>query len=256
MTRTAISGLALAALFGCAGLIPKDLKYTVHMEPVLPEGRRDYFVDVEDSSFVFSKEGVLVKVRHMTDDELDRRFPPLFDGRHVNPYRHNMKDPETGYIPPRFTVFEVTVVNLTYAKVEFDPAKAVLLTDTGEEHKYYDPGRQGAGPLGGNTFAKYYKTELGISGNEKEIALERMGIVYKTIYHRERPVFKGDQRSGMLVFDPLRKENQEIALSISDFVLSFDASGNPESTVDIRYVLEVDQGVVELSAKQTAMAGG
>ena len=191
MTRTAICGLALAALFGCAGLIPKDLKYTVHMEPVLPEGRRDYFVDVEDSSFVFSKEGVLVKVRHMTDDELDRRFPPLFDGRHVNPYTHNMKDPETGYIPPRFTVFEVTVVNLTYAKVEFDPAKAVLLTDTGEEHKYYDPGRQGAGPLGGNTFAKYYKTELGISGNEKEIALERMGIVYKTIYHRERPVLQG-----------------------------------------------------------------
>ena len=249
MTHIAIKGLALTILIGCAGLIPKDLEYTIDMEPLLPKGRGDYYVDIEDSSFVFSKEGVLVKIRHISDKELDRRFPPLFDGRHVNPYTGNLKDSETGYVPPRFTVFEITVVNLTYAKVEFDPAKAVLHTDTGEEHKYYDPGRQGAGPLGGNTFAKYYKTELGISGNEKEIALERMGIVYKTVYHRERPIFKGDQRSGMLVFDPLRKENEKVSLTISDFVLAFDASGNPEKTVNIEYVLRVDQGIVELAQR-------
>ena len=145
-----------AAAWGCAGLIPAELQYMVDIDPILPKGRGDYHIDPEDSSVVFSKEGAIVAIRHLTDEELNREFPPLLDGRHVNPYTYAEVDPNKGYAPPRFTVFDVTVTNNTYAKVEFDPAKAVLITDQGEEFRYYDAGREGANPLGGNSFSKYF----------------------------------------------------------------------------------------------------
>lgn len=249
-----LSLLAFAAAWGCAGLIPPELKYDVHMAPVLPEGRGDFTLDLEDSSTVFSKEGLLIRVRHLTDGELNERYPPLFDGRHVNPYTREEKDPERGYILPRFTVFQVTVANNTYAKVELDPAKAVMIS-AGEAYRYYDPGREGAVVLGGNSFTKYYKMELGTSGNEREINLERMGIIYKTVYHRDRPLFRGDTRTGLLVFDPLPEENDELLLRVEGFVLSFDASGNPEETIDVEFRFQVGQGVVKAAAQKEAGGG-
>jgi hypothetical protein len=240
-------GVVAAVLVGaCAGLIPPDLVFQVHMDPDLPKGRGDYYLDYEDSTSVFSREGVLIKVRYLTAARLNAETPRLSDGRHVNPYTFAVRDPRRGYVPPRFAVFQVSVANATYAKVELDPARCVLVTDTGEELRYYDAGREGANPLGGNSFSKYYKTELGTSGNDKELNLERMGVVYKTIYHRERPVFRDQQRTGKLVFDPLPEGANAVTLQISDFVLSFDASGNPEETVDVQFRFKVDQRVIEL----------
>ena len=247
-TRRWLVVLGLAALglvWGCGGLLPPELIYDLHVDPVLPEGRGDYTIDLEDSAMVFSKEGLLIRLRHLQDDELNERFPPLYDGRHINPYTRSDLDPEKGYIPPRFTVFEVEVVNLTYSKIEFDPAKA-MMESGGETFRYYDPGREGAVVLGGNSFTKYYKMELGTSGNEREINLERMGIIYKTVFHRHRPIFREDRQKGMLVFDPLQPENEELVLTFHDFVLSFDASGNPEETFDVEFHFAVDQGVVEV----------
>lgn len=237
--------IVLAAFWGCAGLIPQTLRHDTHMKPVLPEGRGDFTIDLVDSSTVFSKEGLLIRVRYLTDAELNERFPPLFDGRQVNPYTREEKDPELGYVLPRFTVFELTITNNTYAKVELDPARAVMIS-AGETYRYYDPGREGAVVLGGNSFTKYYKMELGTSGNEREINLERMGIIYKTVYHRGRPIFRGDTRSGLLVFDPLPEENDELLLSIREFVLSFDASDNPEETIDVEFRFDVDHQIVKV----------
>jgi len=246
--------LALAGiLWGCAGgLIPTKQKYSVVMEAILPEGRGDYSIDPDDSSTVFSKEGLLIKVKHLADEELNRRIPPLYDGRHVNPYTYHQKEVQTSYIPPRFTVFEVTVINNTYAKIEFDPAKALMITGDGETYRYYDPGREGYLPEGGNSFSKYYRVELGISGYEKELALERMGHVYKTIYHRQRPVFNEDRRRGMLIFDPIPQDYQEgaVFLKFNQFVLSFDASGNPENTIDVEFRFKVKQQIVSAAKSE------
>lgn len=243
-----VLALLLAALaWGCAGgLIPTKQKYVVEMKLVLPEGRGDYSIDPDDSSMVFSKEGLLIKVKPLSDDELNRRFPPLFDGRHVNPYTFDQKEVQTSYIPPRFTVFDVTVINNTYAKIEFDPAKALMITSDGQTYRYYDPGREGYLAEGGNSFSKYYRVELGISGYEKELALERMGVVYKSVYHRGRPIFKEDKRQGLLVFDPLPQEYKEgeVLLRFNGFVLSFDASGNPENTIDVEFRFQVKQAIV------------
>jgi len=241
--------IALVIVWGCAGLIPPELIYNVRMDPVLPEGRGDYSIDLEDSSLVFSKEGLLIKVRYLTSDELNERYPPLFDGRHVNPYTYEAKDPELGYILPRFTVFDVTIINNTYAKVELDPARALMISGD-ETYRYYDPGREGAVALGANSFTKYYKVELGTSGNDREINLERMGILYKTVYHRHRPIFRGDRRSGLLVFDPLPEDNDELTLRIDDFVLAFDASDSPLEVVDADFRFHIQQGIVKIAPQK------
>ena len=238
--------LGVAFLYGCAGLVPAQLEYQVVATPVLPEGRGDIFVDPEDSCVVFSKEGAMIKARLLTDDELNRRFPRSNDGHFVNPYSHSEKDPTRGYVPPRFAVFDVTIINETYAKIEFDPAKSVLITDDQEEYRYYDAGREGANPLGGNSFNKYYRIEAGRTGNELQLNMERRGLINRSIYHRHRPVFKGDQRTGLLVFDPLPGTTAEIRLVVNEFVLSFDANGNPEETVDVEFKFSIDQQVLEL----------
>jgi len=238
----ALALLSVTLLAGCAGLIPPELEHRMHMEPLVPEGRGDYYVDLEDSSFVFSVEGALIKVEYLNDQELDDEFPPLWDGKHINPYTSGEADPEIGYAPPIFTVFRVTVVNSTYAKIEFDPARAIVHTDAGERLTFYDASRGSDSP---NNFRKYYRVELGISGIEKSLALERMGTVYKTAYHRHRPVFRGDTHSGLVAFDPLADDVREITLRISDFILSFDASNNPQETVDCEFRFVVDQKVIE-----------
>jgi hypothetical protein len=235
----------MAFTIGCAGLIPPDLEYRMHMDPLLPEGRGDYYVDSDDSSVVFSVEGALIKVEHLRDQELNAEFPSLWDGKHINPYTSGEEDADRGFIAPIFTVFRVTVINITYSKIEFDPANAVLLTDGDEELTFYDASRESDSP---NNFRKYYKVELGISGNEKTLALERMGMVYKTAYHRHRPVFRGAQHSGLLSFDALPESAREITLKIGGFVLSFDANGNPERTVDCEFRFKVEQGIVEESS--------
>ena len=232
---------------GGAGLIPKDMYYDIAMTPVLPEGKGEYQVDPDDPKrVIFSHEGMRVAVRPYTDDELNELYPPLTDGRHVNPYTTNELDTDLGYVPLVFTVFKVEVVNDTYAKIEFNPANTLLTTDTGRELRYFDPGRAGEGVEtgGGNRFSAYYQTERGRSGLDKDTNLERMGLIYKTAFHRFRPVFRGDERSGTLSFASLPNDATSVLLVVSDFALAFDASGNPEHVIDFQFKFSVAQGVV------------
>jgi hypothetical protein len=244
--------LSLVFMTGCAGLIPPELVHRMHMKPLVPEGRGDYYVDLEDSSLVFSIEGALIKVRHLNDQELDQDFPPLWDGKHINPYTSGEVSPDIGYTPPIFTVFRVTVTNSTYSKIEFDPAQAIVLTDAGERLTFYDASRGSDSP---NNFRKYYRVELGISGQEKSLALERMGTVYKTAYHRARPVFRGDTHSGLVAFDPLSQDVREITLTINDFVLSFDANNNPQQTVDCEFRFAVEQQIKPATLEEESPNG-
>jgi|GEM_PF-481970 len=242
--------IIISTLGGCAymaSLIPKEMYYEVSLTPVIPEGKGEYQLDPEDpKKIIFSHEGMLVKIRPYTDAELNELYPPLFDGRHTNPYTTDQLDVDLGYVPSIFIVFDVEVVNDTYAKIEFDPAKTLLTTNTGRKLRYYDPGRAGEGvdPLGGNLFSTYYQTELGRSGLDKDINLERMGLIYKSAFHRFRSVFRGDKRNGKLSFDSLPKDATEVVLSVNEFVLAFDASGNPERTIDFECRFKVEQGII------------
>ena len=247
---TCVSSL-IVITSGCAylsGLIPKEAYYEVIMTPNISDGDRAYSIDPDDPRTVeFSHEGMVVRIRPYTDSELNGLYPPLFDGRHTNPYTTDIYETDLGYVPPIFTVFDIEVMNQTYAKIEFDPAKTLLTCDTGAELRYYDPGRAGEGvdPLGGNKFSAYYQTERGRSGLDKDINLERMGMIYKTAFHRFRPVFRGDKRSGKLAFAVIPQDVKSVTLSVQDFILAFNPSGGAESTIDFECKFDVKQGIVK-----------
>ena len=67
---------ASATLSGCAylaSLIPREMFYEVALSPELPEGKGEYQIDPDDPQIVvFSHEGMVVKVRPYTDDELNK----------------------------------------------------------------------------------------------------------------------------------------------------------------------------------------
>ena len=240
----------IALVSGCAymsGLIPKEAYYEVSLTPKISQRDGAYRIDPDDSRTIeFSHEGMIVRIRPYTDSELNGMYPPLFDGRHTNPYTTDIYETDLGYVPPIFTVFDIEVINQTYAKIEFDPAKTLIKCDTGAELRYYDPGRAGEGvdPLGGNKFSAFYQTERGRSGLDKDINLERMGMIYKTAFHRFRPVFRGDKRSGKLAFAILPKDVKSVTLSVREFILAFNPSGGAEDTIDFEVSFDVKQGIV------------
>ena len=71
-----------------------------------------------------------------------------------------------------------------------------------------------------------------------------MFLIWETAFHRFRPVFRGDERSGTLSFASLPNDATSVLLAVSDFALAFDASGNPEQVIDFQFEFSVAQGVV------------
>ena len=131
----------LLFLNGCSfWAVRPELEYRVDVEPVISLSDQEaFYEDPSDSTFVWSKEGLIVKVKFYSDQMLDERFDPK-----VSPYTlTGWVDPLKGYTPPLWTTFEVTVINRTRERVELDPTQAVLRMKNGE---YYFC-RQGVGRL-------------------------------------------------------------------------------------------------------------
>jgi hypothetical protein len=193
-----------------------------------------------DNSVVFSKEGLQVKVRYVSDEALNTEVPGS-----ENPFTYrNQVDPKQGYVPIRFTVFQVTVLNPTFDKVALYPERAVLITDRGQVLHSYAITRGDA--LGDpRNFETYFLSRGVQSGNEQKLYLEQMGVVRGTVYHRDSPIFKGKSYTGKMVFDPLPKTTREVRFQIRDFVLEFGIYDIPETLLTIEFPFSVEQGVVE-----------
>ena len=236
---------------GC-GLIPPNLRYVVQMAPVSEMVSEEaYYVDPEDSSMVFRKPGVTVKVRYLSDELLNEEYADqTYREPNLNPYTYGAwRDMDLGYTPERFTVFQVTVHNVGYGKVMLDPGKVVLTTDRGDQLRYYDVLKREAK----NSFEGYYRARTGPSGNDEYWYQERMGTVRASLYRRDKPVFKGQSYSGKLVFDPLHRDVKKARLLFRDFVLRFDATGTPVEMMDIEYRLKVYQRIVEVLEDSTSV---
>ena len=91
------------------------------------------------------------------------------------------------------------------------------------------------------SFERYYRAIRGQSGNEFYRFDLRMGNARSTAYIENQKVFKGERYSGLIAFDPLNEEVEQVRLVLENFVLKFDASGQPLETVDI--ALEFDQKI-------------
>ena len=227
-------------LGGCALLVPPpQLVYHVEVEPVLPEGE-EYYIDPIDSSVVWSKEGILVKVRFYNDQMLDAQYDPR-----VSPYTlTGWKDPELGYTPPLWTVFEVTVINRTRERVELDPTQTILRLDN--DQFYYC--RQGAGIWRQNDgfFDYSYLKWSSLDGITEYFATWDRDDIWRTSeYLREKPVRKGAKYVGKLTFPRLPAEVKSVTLEIRNFILAFDrfevGYGNPTKFTDLAFHFKVHQ---------------
>ena len=233
----------LAVLFlafswkGCSvpkSILPEKVIYSSFLIPDEEFAKaRPYSID-EDGTMNYDLEGVKIAVKYLTDTELNEMFPEDSYRKEFssNPFTYgNWIDPKLGYTPNRFTVFLVTVYNILLPKVELDPANTVLLTNTGDEFRYYGVGLADAK----NNFELYYSPTKGWSGNERYVYEQRMGIVRAKLYRRGQKVFRDDKYSGFIVFAPLPEEVKSVELRINDFVTRFDEADQPVEKVDITY---------------------
>ena len=236
---------------GCSFFIPPTILYKNELIPRSSQGTEEQYIVGEDGSAAYAIEGLRVKVDPMTDDQLNALLPEdsskeMFS---TNPYTYgNWIDPLLGYRPKRFTVFRITIINDIYAKVLLDPIKALLYTDQGEVMHSY--GLPSFSPH--KSFERYYRAIRGQSGNEFYRFDLRMGNARSTAYIENQKVFKGGKYSGLIAFDPLNEEVRQVRLVLKDFVLKFDASGQPLETVDI--ALEFDQKIATEKVRQAEAA--
>jgi len=222
---------------GCA-LIPPRLSLVVDL---IPEPSGEGYGTAPDGSATYRAEGVLVKVRYLSDEELNREYAELtFREPNLNPFTYGTwRDVDLGYTPKRFTVFQVEVHNFGRGKVLLDPYRAVLETDLGERLPSWRISKDEGEP----NFESYYRALSGPSGNEQYWFRERMGTVRSALYHPGKPVFKGQKYSGKLVFSPLDPRVGGVVLSIP-FVLEFDGTGRPRDEVELKFSFKVKQEVL------------
>jgi hypothetical protein len=222
----------LALLLGACGFTPTLIFYESRLTASSVGDEPESRLVREGATATYSIEGLRVRVEPMTDTGLNALFPEDSERGFfaTNPYTYgNWIDPHLGYTPNRFTVFRVTVINDIYAKVLLDPLKPELYTGRGEVHHSY--GIPSFSPH--QSFERYYRAIRGQSGNEFYRFDLRMGNVRSTAYLQGQMVFKGESYSGFLIFDPLEEEVEEVELVLKDFVLKFDASGQPLEAVDV-----------------------
>ncbi len=230
--------------------IPPDLLYKIRIEPheaFLQE--TTYYFDLEDSTTVFQKKGFRLKLHYMSDQELNREYArSTFRDPNLNPFTYGTdRDLDKGYSPPRFTVFQMTVVNQNNSKAMVDPAKMALHTDRSEVFEYWDVLKHDAT----NSFEQYYLKRRGKGGNENYYFQERMGLVRQDLYRRHVFVFKGEEYSGKIVFAPLHKDVREVKIKVKDIVLQVDAFDRPKETVDAEFRFQVEQKVVSMDLERS-----
>jgi len=220
-------------------LYPPDIRYSSYLNPVITSDDPAYEKDEETESISYNLGESTIVVRYMKEDELNALFPEESQRGYfsTNPYTYgDWIDPDLGYTPNRFTVFEVTVINRAFAKMSLDPREAVLITDLGEIYHSYTTSVAAA--RYGNSFENYYKTIRGQSGNEHYRYEMRLGMVRGKNYGLEEMIFRGDSYSGLITFDPLRPEVKRVRLVIKDIVYRFDAFNRPSDMVTVSFDFE------------------
>jgi len=235
LKRLLVCGAAALSLSSC--LTPIRAFYYVDMEPSESEAR--YRVDPVDDALVYSQEGLQIRVRYLADDAMREEMPGL-----DNPYVVHEIDYRLGYRPAGFTVFEVTVVNPTFAKVRLDPEKAELVTGQGKRLQSYAINRtDAAGGL--RNFEAHFLAQGVQTGDAQKLYLERMGKIRETIYHRDSPVFKGKTYTGRIIFAPLPPETRQVELVLYDVITGFGIHDEPVDKVTLQFPFTVEQGVRE-----------
>ena len=245
--RISLAGHALWSvllLAGCTILYPPRYERVSLLVPS-PDMGPDYDLG-EDGTVAYTMEGLRVEVRYMTDRALNTLWPQeSSQGPHsYNAYTYgDYVDSQTGYVRNRFTVFAVSVYNLGFPKVELQPLQSRLMSNRrGEELTPYGIATGSAT----HSFESYYRARKGVTGNEDYRFDMRMGQVRTNNYGVGEKIYKGENYSGFIVFEPLADEVEEVRLHLRDFILKFNAFDQPLQTFDLdfRFVCQIEQAAL------------
>jgi len=233
--------LVLLGLWGCLH-VPPQLSYRIRLTPApgLLDGAT-YYASPEDSATVFEQQGFRLKVRYLSDTDLNQEYAKdTFREPNLNPFTYGRdRDLDRGYTPPRFTVFRLTVVNQAYPKVMVDPAQMVLRTDRGDRFAYWDVKERDAA----NSLERYWMERRGEGGNEEYYFSQRLGLVREALYRRHTFVFQGESYTGKVVFAALDPGVREATLEVEGILLRVDAFDRPTETTKAVFRFGVEQGV-------------
>lgn len=247
--------LPLLVLANCF-LYPPEIRYSSYLIPNLEEKDPLKSLDKDTGALIYDLGGSSIVVRYVKEAELNALFPEESKtGEYsTNPYTYgNWIDPNIGYTPNRFTVFSVTLINRTFAKMLLEPTNAVLITDTGETYHAYTVNIASA--KFGKSFEDYYRTLLGQSGNEFYRYEMRLGMVRGKSFGLQEYIFRGDTYGGLITFDPLRPEVKRATLVLNDVVFRFDAFNRPSDsrTISINLDRKIDMVTVTREMRQAEL---
>ena len=231
MARSLHALMVLLVLsLGCS-LLPVRQNHIVRLS-FIPDPLAAYSMDPVDSAAVFRREDLVVKVRHLSKQVLNAEYAEESAGRiNLNPFTYGAQiDPDLGYVPDRFTVFEVEVNNIALPQVQFDPQKAVLVTDRGDRLFSWGSEKGDAA----ETFEEYYRARRRAGGNDQDWYRRRMAIVERALL-RAAPLFKGQRQQGKVVFRALSENVKQLRLQLRDFITGFDANGLPAKREDLEF---------------------
>jgi hypothetical protein len=217
---------------------PERIEYTLVPDAELMAQASDtsYSISRDSLSVVFDRKTFKVEVQYLSDYHLNNiEFPDdSKDGEFsANPFTYaNWVDPQLGYTPNRFSVFKVSIFNYTMSKINFDPEKSFLVTDRGDIFPGY--GREERTSKN-ESLEAYFRKRKGSSGVDDEIFERRMGIVRQTVLSMGRPIYQGDSREGIVVYDPLHESVEKIKLVLNDFIIGYDENNEPSEFLSLQF---------------------
>ncbi len=228
-------------------LYPADIRYSSYLKPTISSDDPAYSIDEDTNSISYDLGGSSIIARYLDEDELNALFVEESSQGYysTNPYTYgNWVDPDMGYIPNRFTIFEVTIVNRSFAKMSIDPTELFLQTDIGEVYHSYTTSVAAA--KYGNSFENYYKSIRGQSGNDHYRYEMQLGMVRGKNYGLGEMIFRGDSYSGLVTFNPLRPEVKSARIVMPDIVYRFDAFNRPSDVINISFDFErvIDKEII------------
>ena len=180
-------------------------------------GDSRFKISADKQTVSYDAKDYKIEIKYMTDSHLNMaEFPDQSQSGlySTNPFTYgNWVDPDLGYIPNRFTVFKVTIFNYAASKVNFDPENSFVKTDKGESYSAY--GREEKNSRN-QSLEAYFKRKKGTSGIDDDVFESRMGIVRRTVHYLGKPVFRGDVRDGLIVFEPLTDGVEQLKLTVKN----------------------------------------
>lgn len=258
--------LLIITLSGCDSvyryifLPPERIEYTLvpDVDKLNLLNDTSYFVSKNGQIFGYNAKDWKIEVRYMSDYQLNTfEFPEeskdgLLSG---NPYTYaNWVDPELGYTPRRFSVFKVAIYNYTGSKLNFDPELATLETDRGDNFRAYAREQKNAKNF---SLEEYFKRRQGSSGVEEQIFETRMGIIRRTLLYYGKPIYKGDSREGLVVFEPIVDNVTNLKVNIKNFIVGYDENNDPSDFINLTfYFKQVPLNKDELIIKEEEVIAG